>query len=607
MPVEIAGFAQAFARYLDLDAVDPRDLEKAQSDANESFELRFVEPSADEPLIRSGSAFSHLLFVHRGTIVPWQYPYSELGAPFLVGEHEFLSKSDRWVASYSLVTEAVVVDIPIDVMANVQERIPGARDRMYSLVLQRGEHSYWSSLAASGTSASRVAAALVSQLVFRGDDHGEGKRIKIPQRDLARLTTMSRFAVADGLATLKDTGAITFGRGAPDRFAGEVHVPSVDALKDQAFAGILEDILECTIRLPLSKTYGNEDPWSSAGFSGRVGGLPARSQRRTGRPRAAGEQRPRASSRPWKFRSGRVSSEGNSPLFDGYVVSNWSAGSKQAYGSNSVWVAVCDEDGPVEVENLSTRQNAMNFISTLLDEAATGGGRLLCGFDFPFGYPKGAAQVLVGRDGWEAVWALIASVIEDNPDNTNNRFDAAAVLNSQFVDNGPFWGNGLAREVPGLTRKRPQGGWGETLPPRLRYAEAQIPRAQEVWKLWGAGSIGGQTLTGIARLEQLRQARSDVQVWPFETLGEGRAHLLAEIYRSLIDPSPGNETLDARQVRAVALTLREMDRSGQLEQYLRAPATMPSHVRLEEGAILGMHDPEGFRVAAQKALSHRVD
>ena len=76
--------------------------------------------------------------------------------------------------------------------------------------------------------------------------------------------------------------------------------------------------------------------------------------------------------------------------------------------------------------------------------------------------------------------------------------------------------------------------------------------------------------------------------------------MLAEIYPSLIDPCPGNAVLDARQVAAVALTLRELDRSEQLRQYLDAPNGMPARVCREEGAILGMHAQAGFKAVAAK-------
>ena len=103
------------------------------------------------PLIKSGSQFNHLVFVQHGTIVPWQYPYSELAAPYLIGEHEFLSGSGRWVASYSAATEAIVVDIPVGVMKFTLERVPQVRDRMHELVMRRLACFYWTSLATTGT------------------------------------------------------------------------------------------------------------------------------------------------------------------------------------------------------------------------------------------------------------------------------------------------------------------------------------------------------------------------------------------------------------------------------------------------------------------------
>ena len=586
MLVEIVGFAQALARCLHFETVDPADLEKALSDAGEPLELRFVEPSADAPLIRSGSKFTHLMFVQHGTVVPWQYPYSELAAPYLIGEHEFLSDTERWVASYSAVTQAIVVDIPIGVMRLILERIPGVRDRMHQLVMRRLARFYWTSLATTGTPASRVAAALVSRLALKGTDYGENRKIPILQKDLIRLTTMSRSAVADGLGSLATEGAILLlNSHHSDRFAGEVTVPDVERLKYQAFAEVRDREIRSLLAHPDEGERSLAVPSATSSPMGSA-------------TRMAATERPQGSARPRNFGSNRVPFEGNVPLFDGYVAVDWSSNAAPVRGANSIWVAVCDKDGPVELENPDTRQEAIKYIKALMDEATTQGGRLLCGFDFSFGYPEGTARKLAGGDGWEVVWAQIAGHIEDGPNNANNRFQVAARLNQGFDVEGPFWGNGLKRDIDGLPRKRPQDGWDGNLPPRLRYAESKVPRAQEVWKLNGAGSVGGQALTGIAALERLRQRRDDVCVWPFETLGEGSAHVLAEIYPSLIDPCPGNEVLDARQVKAVAEALRELDRRGELERYLQAPNDMPVQVRHEEGAILGMHDPEGFRAAA---------
>ena len=290
-------------------------------------------------------------------------------------------------------------------------------------------------------------------------------------------------------------------------------------------------------------------------------------------------------------------------LFDGHVAVDWSANGRPKQGRDSIWLAARGWGATAEPENPATRAEAMARIEGLLTRASQAGRRLLCGFDFPFGYPAGTARTLTGRDGWEAVWSRIADSVEDGPDNSNNRFDAAASLNSSFPGDGPFWGNGLKRDIPGLPRRKP-AGWGTNLPPNHRHAESEVRRAQEVWKLVGAGSVGGQALTGIAALERLRH-RTGAAVWPFETLGEGACHVLAEIYPSLIEPAPGPEVKDARQVMAVAAALHGLDARGALARHLAAPRDLPAAVREEEASILGMQDPAQFQEAAREAARRR--
>ena len=289
-------------------------------------------------------------------------------------------------------------------------------------------------------------------------------------------------------------------------------------------------------------------------------------------------------------------------LFDGYVAVDWSANGKPKQGPDSIWIAARGWGGVPEPENPATRAEAVDRLEGLLSRATEAGRRLLLGLDFPFGYPAGTARRLAGRDGWEAVWARIAELVEDGPDNENNRFDAAAALNAAFDGEGPFWGNGLKRDIPGLPRRKP-GGWGANLPRNRRHAESEVRRAQEVWKLIGAGSVGGQALTGIAALEGLRR-RTGGAVWPFETLGEGRAHVLAEVYPSLIEPAPGPEVKDARQVKAVAAALHRLDAVGALSRHLAAPRHLPPAVREEEATILGMQDPAEFQAAADGSPPH---
>ena len=106
MAIEIAGFAQALARCQVFESVDVGELENVLSTGQEPLEMLFVEPSADVALIQSGEPFTHLYFVQHGMIVPWQYPYSELSSPFLIGDHEFMMDAERWVASYSAATQS---------------------------------------------------------------------------------------------------------------------------------------------------------------------------------------------------------------------------------------------------------------------------------------------------------------------------------------------------------------------------------------------------------------------------------------------------------------------------------------------------------------------
>ena len=238
MPVEIAGFAQSFSRCLEFENVNPSKLERVLAEVDEPLEMMVIEPCVEPPVIQSGSQFDYLLFVQSGTVVPWTLPRSELSAPFLIGVHEFLALADRWMGTYSAGTEAIGVTIPLELMKLIARRIPVVRENMHRRLMRRLARFYWTSLATSGSSPSRVAAALVSRLSLIGEDHGQDRMIYIRQKDLGRLTTLSRSAVADGLSTLAQASVISFGKDRSARFAGEVVVPDVNCLKAQAFAEV---------------------------------------------------------------------------------------------------------------------------------------------------------------------------------------------------------------------------------------------------------------------------------------------------------------------------------------------------------------------------------
>ena len=240
MAIEIAGFAQALARCQVFESVDAGELENVLSAGEEPLEMLFVDPSADVALIQSGEPFRHLYFVQNGMIVPWQYPYSELSSPFLIGDHEFMMGAERWVASYSAATQATVVAIPVATMRLAVERIPQIQAKMYLVLLRRMARYYWISLATYGSPAPRVAAALISRLALNGEDYGRQREIPVRQRDIVRLTVMSRSAVAGGISKLTSEELIRIGDDNSERFSGLVHVPDVDRLKDYALSEVRE-------------------------------------------------------------------------------------------------------------------------------------------------------------------------------------------------------------------------------------------------------------------------------------------------------------------------------------------------------------------------------
>lgn len=282
-------------------------------------------------------------------------------------------------------------------------------------------------------------------------------------------------------------------------------------------------------------------------------------------------------------------------LFDVHVVVDWSAAGKPTTGKDSIWIAAYGAEMS-EISNPATRSDAMRQIDGILDAASAKGQRVIVGFDFAFGYPEGLSKALGPHADWRDVWATIANEIEDADDNANNRFDAAATLNQMFDTDGPFWGNGLKRDIDDLPRTKP-AGWGDTLPANQRAAEACANNAQEVWKLSGVGSVGGQALTGIARLEQMRQARNDLMIWPFQSFGDGRGHLAAEVFPSLIDiPKVADQPHDKTQVETLARALRDLDKNGTLSALLSAPKDRPD-ILTYEASILGL----GHKTLLQKA------
>jgi precorrin-8X/cobalt-precorrin-8 methylmutase len=247
----------------------------------------------------------------------------------------------------------------------------------------------------------------------------------------------------------------------------------------------------------------------------------------------------------------------------------------------------------------------MADITDVLLRARARGERIMAGFDFVFGYPAGAAKAIAGKPTWQALWRKLAELVEDHDDNTSNRFDVAARINRAITPGGPqYYGLPNGRTLEGLTLKRPEGT--HAIVAERRLAESYGRGLQPVWKLIGVGSVGSQTLLGIARLEALRRDprfAGEIAVWPFETAFDqdlARPITLVEIYPSLLPITRHPEKpLDQVQVETAALRFAALDRAGDLAGILAAPEHMSVKQRAavlrEEGWIAGIGHQALFR------------
>jgi hypothetical protein len=298
-----------------------------------------------------------------------------------------------------------------------------------------------------------------------------------------------------------------------------------------------------------------------------------------------------------------------SRLFNAYVIVDWSSASKPATGETSVWIGVMKRDVrfrlAFESFNPATRAEAEVKLAAILDDLKKRGERALVGFDFPLGFPRGLAAGLKLQPEaapWRAVWDHLTKVVKDKADNTNNRFGVASEINRRLTGGPfPFWGCPPKDALTTLQPKKTRAHGADDLP-EFRHVELLAKGASPVWKLFTAGSVGGQAILGVPVASRLKAARGDaVKVWPFETGFKpltdadlaGVEVVIAEVYPSLIKaaPLPGEGKAQA-QVRAVAEHFAKLDEAGKLNAAFGpakdAAADVVVDAAHEEGWILGV-------------------
>lgn len=284
--------------------------------------------------------------------------------------------------------------------------------------------------------------------------------------------------------------------------------------------------------------------------------------------------------------------------FDTFLMVDWSGGNDRGPmpKKDAIWACVARDgaaDAPAYFRN---RQDAEDWITGFLRDETKAGRRVLAGFDFAFGYPAGFGQALIGTDDPFAIWDWFADNVTDTP-KANNRFDLAGEINARFPGTGPFWGNGLQRDIPHLPRKgRAREGHGMT---EKRAAENRAKGAFAVWQLSGAGAVGSQVIMGLPMLARLRRTFGQrLAVWPFEPLTPPIA--IVEIWPSLISVAvsttqPTGQIKDAHQVQLLAETVSRLPKDD-LALLLDVPAT-------NEGWILGLGHEAKLHKTALGALA----
>ncbi|MDB5408102.1 MAG: uncharacterized protein JWL84_3014, partial [Rhodospirillales bacterium] len=296
------------------------------------------------------------------------------------------------------------------------------------------------------------------------------------------------------------------------------------------------------------------------------------------------------------------------PLFDAYLIVDWSAANTQKLGKDSIWLSLLRRSGAAvegdAPENPATRRKAFHRLQQLLHALAAEARSVLVGFDFPLGYARNfAAKLRLDGPPWRATWDELARSLRDNERNESNRFAVAAALNRRVSGAAfPFWGGPPAHigEFLAATHHREHGASDIA---ERRLVELRAPGAQTAWKLLGIGSVGSQALTGIPVVRRLRDdplIAPYAAVWPFET-GLRRLEddgyrpriVFAEVYPSLIDCVPDeDEVKDAAQVRSLARHFADLDSRGDLAELFAGDPQLSqaerAAVEQEEGWVLGV-------------------
>ena len=113
-------------------------------------------------------------------------------------------------------------------------------------------------------------------------------------------------------------------------------------------------------------------------------------------------------------------------IFRSFAIVDWSGGRDTGPKpkKDAIWISTIIDGQEREPVYLRNRVEAVGWLAGLIVAERNAKRRLLIGFDFPFGYPTGFAEVLTGDDDPMSVWEWMAGHLKDTPER-NNRFELA--------------------------------------------------------------------------------------------------------------------------------------------------------------------------------------
>lgn len=274
--------------------------------------------------------------------------------------------------------------------------------------------------------------------------------------------------------------------------------------------------------------------------------------------------------------------------FDTILVVDWSAGKHAGVAprKDAIWLGLTRDGISQEPQYCRSRQEAERAIVDLIKGEALAGRRLLCTFDFPFGYPTGFARHVTGSDDPFALWDWFEDRITDAPDGSNNRYEVAESLNQTFEGEGPFWGKPDQDKWPDVPYRKAGIRFDQIA--EKRTCDKVSKASSSCFQLAFPPTVGGQMMMGLPMLNRLRRLQ-DVAVWPFEETQDANV-VLAEIWPGLIEDSVKAELVqqgksairDCEQVRLLANALARLP----VEQLTKHMADVPP-VAKEEAWVLG--------------------